>query len=96
MANTPNQKLKQLYLMKILMEQTDEDHPMSVKDLIDQLQLFGITAERKSLYADIERLIDFGINVVSQKTNIITYFVADRRQFELPLCRTICARDCHM
>jgi len=49
MANTPNQKLKQLYLMKILMEQTDEEHPMSVKDLIFQLQLYGITAELSGL-----------------------------------------------
>ena len=82
MANTPNQKLKQLYLMKILMEQTDEDHPMTVKDLIDQLQLYGISAERKSLYSDIERLTEFGINVESQKTNTVKYFVGDR-QFEL-------------
>jgi len=82
MSNTPNQKLKQLYLMKILMEQTDEDHPMIVKDLIDQLQLYGITAERKSLYSDIERLTEFGINVESQKTNKVGYFVGDR-QFEL-------------
>jgi len=82
MANAPNQKLKQLYLMKILMEQTDEEHPMSVKDLIDHLLLYGISAERKSLYSDIERLTDFGINVVSQKTNTVGYFVGDR-QFEL-------------
>ena len=82
MSNTPNQKLKQLYLMKILMEQTDEDHPITVKDLIDQLQLYGITAERKSLYSDIERLIEFGINVESKKTNTVGYFVGDR-QFEL-------------
>ena len=82
MANTPNQKLKQLYLMKILMEQTDDDHPMSVKDLIHQLQLYGITAERKSLYTDIERLIAYGINVESQKSNTVGYYVG-HRQFEL-------------
>ena len=82
MPNAPNQKLKQLYLMKILLEQTDEEHPMSVKDLIGQLDLYGISAERKSLYADIERLTDYGINVVSQKTNTVGYFVGDR-QFEL-------------
>jgi predicted DNA-binding transcriptional regulator YafY len=68
--------------MKILLEQTDEEHPMSVKDLIGQLSLYGIAAERKSLYADIERLTDFGINVESQKTNTVGYFVGDR-QFEL-------------
>jgi predicted DNA-binding transcriptional regulator YafY len=82
MANAPNQKLKQLYLMKILMEQTDEEHPMSVKDLIEQLRLYGIDAERKSLYADIERLTDFGINIITQRTNTVRYFVGDR-QFEL-------------
>ena len=82
MANTPNQKLKQLYLMKILMEQSDEEHPMSVKDIIEHLRLYGIAAERKSLYTDIERLTDFGINVVSQRTNTVGYFVGDR-QFEL-------------
>jgi predicted DNA-binding transcriptional regulator YafY len=82
MANMPNQKLKQLYIMKILMEQTDEEHPMSVKELISQLEMLGITAERKSLYADIERLAEFGINVVSRKTNTVRYFIGDR-QFEL-------------
>ena len=82
MANAPNQKLKQLYLMKILLEQSDEEHPMSVKDLIGQLRLYGIAAERKSLYADIDRLIEFGINVVTQKTATVGYFVGDR-QFEL-------------
>ena len=82
MSNTPNQKLKQLYLMKILMEQTDVDHPMSVKDLIDQLRRYGVTAERKSLYSDIERLTDFGIDVESQKTSTVGYYVGDR-QFEL-------------
>ena len=82
MSNTPNQKLKQLYLMKILLEQTDEEHPMTVKDLITQLSLYGITAERKSLYTDIERMTDFGINVETHKTTTVGYFVGDR-QFEL-------------
>jgi len=82
MPNTPNQKLRQLYLMKIFLEQTDEDHPMTVNELIDQLRLYGVTAERKSLYSDIERLSDFGINVMMQKTNTFGYFVVDRR-FEL-------------
>ena len=82
MANSPNQKLKQLYLMKILLEQTDEEHHMSVKDIIEQLRLHNIDAERKSLYADIERLQEFGINVETKKTNTVGYFVANR-QFEL-------------
>ena len=82
MANAPNQKLKQLYILRILTEQTDDEHPMSVKDLIGQLDKYGITAERKSLYSDVARLKEFGINIESQKTNTVRYFVGDR-QFEL-------------
>jgi predicted DNA-binding transcriptional regulator YafY len=82
MPNAPNQKLKQLYLMKILLEQSDDEHPMSINDLIAELRQYGITSERKSLYADIERLTEFGIDVVRQKTNTYGYFVGDR-QFEL-------------
>jgi predicted DNA-binding transcriptional regulator YafY len=82
MANAPNQKLKQLCLMRILLERTDEEHTMSVKDLIAELRLYGIAAERKSLYADIERLVEFGINVESRKSGTVGYFVADR-SFEL-------------
>jgi len=82
MPNTPHQKLRQLYLMKILTEQSDEEHPLTVKEMIDQLGLYGISAERKSLYADIERLVEFGINVEKQKSHTVGYFVGDR-QFEL-------------
>ena len=32
-----NQKIKILYLMRIFLEQTDEEHPMSVKELIAYL-----------------------------------------------------------
>jgi hypothetical protein len=59
--------------MKILLEQTDEEHPMSVKDLIAGLHLYGIDAERKSLYTDMERLQQFGINVESIKTTTVGY-----------------------
>ena len=55
---------------------------MSVTDLIGQLELYGVTAERKSLYDDIERLKAFGIDVETQKTKTVKYYV-DRRQFEL-------------
>ena len=82
MSNAPNQKLKQLYLLKILLEQTDEEHSMTVKEIIEHLQQYGITAERKSLYSDMERLENYGVSVVSQKSNTVGYYV-ENRQFEL-------------
>ena len=47
MPKSPNQKLKLLYLMEILLQQTDERHPMTVPEMIAQLAQRGISAERK-------------------------------------------------
>lgn len=56
-----NQKIKILYLMRVFLERTDEEHPMSVKDLIIYLNSLGISAERKTIYDDIETLRNFGM-----------------------------------
>jgi len=76
-------KLKLLYLMKILLEKTDENHSLTVNDLINELNKYNITAERKSIYSDIELLKSFGMDIVCDKTRTNNYFVASR-DFELP------------
>lgn len=53
MPKNPNQKLKLLYLCRILLQKTDEDHKLGVDGLLQQLALCGIEAERKSIYSDI-------------------------------------------
>jgi len=78
-----HQKLKLLYLMKILMEQTDEEHTLTVPQMIAELSKVGISAERKSIYDDLEYLQLFGIDICSTKTKTTNYFVASR-DFELP------------
>ena len=47
MAKSPNQKLKLLYLYQILLQRTDEEHPITVPQLIGELDLRGIRAERE-------------------------------------------------
>ena len=42
--------------MKIFHEKTDDNHGLRVIDLIEELRLYGIEVERKSLYSDIEAL----------------------------------------
>ena len=54
MAKSSNQKLKLLYLVKYLMQHSDEEHPVSTADIIAELAMNGISAERKSIYDDIE------------------------------------------
>ena len=56
MAKSSGQKLKLLYLIKMLQENTDENHPMSTPDIIKYLENQGIHAERKSIYSDMESL----------------------------------------
>lgn len=77
-----NQKLKILYLMKIFLEETDEKHPLSIQELISKLDLHGISAERKSLYADIETLRQFGLDLLMDKGKTTGYYLASR-DFEL-------------
>ena len=50
MAKSSGQKLKLLYLIKMLRENTDENHPMSTPDIIKYLENQGIHAERKSIW----------------------------------------------
>ena len=57
-------KLRILYIIKFLLEQTDEDNIMSAEDLINALNRYGIEAERKTIYSDIKVLIEFGIDTV--------------------------------
>lgn len=80
---TANNRLKILYLYKILWEKTDENHPISMPKIIEELEQYGIFAERKALYQDIEALKSFGLDIVSLKGDRPGYFVAGR-DFELP------------
>ena len=69
--------------MKILLEQTDETHRLSVNDIISKLAALDIKAERKTIYHDISTLKDFGLDIVLEKTKSYGYYIASR-DFELP------------
>lgn len=57
-------KYKCLYLMKIFLEETDEDHGLSLAQLNDRLVAYGFdTVSAKTLYEDIEELRQFGIDI---------------------------------
>lgn len=83
MAKSANQKLKLLYLLKILEEQSDEEHCLSAQALIDELAAYGVSAERKSIYNDIAQLIDFGYDIVLVKAKTGGGYYLAGRDFEL-------------
>ncbi|MCR5322186.1 MAG: WYL domain-containing protein [Lachnospiraceae bacterium] len=80
---TGSKKQKLLYLMKILMEETDENNAITIQQIISKLDAYGIEAERKSLYDDIETLREFGVDVNFVKHDRNGYYNVVSRQFEL-------------
>jgi len=83
MPRTANQKTKLLYVMEALLRESDEEHPLSMEDLLCFLAEKGIRAERKSVYSDIETLQAFGLDVHGTRGRTAGYYVGER-EFELP------------
>ena len=83
MARGENQKLKLLYLLRMLEEKTDEEHSLTVPDMIEELAAYGINAERKSIYTDIEALRSFGADIIMEKKEKKTGYYLASREFEL-------------
>ncbi|MBQ9471778.1 MAG: WYL domain-containing protein, partial [Ruminococcus sp.] len=81
MAKNPKQKQKLLYIMKFFLEKTDEEYGVTVADIIEYLSEYGIEAERKSIYSDIECLRDFGMDIVKSKVGKISLFSLVSRDF---------------
>lgn len=84
MPRSSYQKLKPLYVMNYLLQNSDENHPVTVSQIISHLEGQGVPAERKSIYSDIEALRVFGLDIVQVEAGRnYGYYVAHRR-FELP------------
>lgn len=83
MSKSSNQKTKLLHLCRMLLQQTDEDHPLTVAQIIEGLARQNIRAERKSVYDDLEALRQFGLDVQCRKGKSPGWFVGER-DFELP------------
>ncbi len=70
--------------MDYLMKNSDEDHPVSVNQIISYLAANGISAERKSIYDDLEALRTYGLDIIrSEQGPLSGYYIANRA-FELP------------
>ncbi len=82
MAKSPNQKLKILYLKEILYKYTDESHPMSASRICEILREWGVEAERKSIYSDMEMLASYGYDIMKLNGREGGFFMGSR-EFEL-------------
>lgn len=82
MPKSPDQKLKILYLAKLLLEETDEQHTIPMSGIIEYLESKGIGAERKSLYNDMDTLMMMGFDIMTRRDPVASYYLASR-DFEL-------------
>lgn len=78
-----NQKLKLLFLAKIMQEQTDDTHMLTMSQIIDELAKYDIEAQRKSVYDDLAALNFYGIEIIKYQEFGKTFYYCGARDFEL-------------
>ena len=83
MPRGKNQKLKLLYLAKIMLEETDDTHSLTMTQILERLAAYDIEAQRKSIYDDIMALEDFGIEIIKEQAGKMTYYHVGSREFEI-------------
>ena len=84
MPRGSNQKFKFTYMMQIMLAKTDDEHGITMPEIIAELDKYGIKAERKSIYDDLQDMSErFGVEIISEKVGRQTYYHVGSRQFEL-------------
>ena len=82
-----NENQRRIFLLlKLLYDQTDEDHYISVADILQFWQNNGLLAGRKSVYSDIDLLMEMGVDIICIKSTQNRYFIGSRLFQVLELC----------
>ena len=84
MSRGKNQKFKLYYLAKIMLEKTDEEHYITMPEIMAQLGRYDVTADRKSIYSDLRDLEKLGIEVEGEPIGKGYHYHVINHQFELP------------
>lgn len=67
-----------LHTLKYLWEYTDEEHPVTIADILKHLDSMGIHADRKTVASDLQTLLDSGFDIVCTRLRQNHYFVGSR------------------
>ena len=84
MPKGTNQKFKLYRLSQIMLRETDEEHGLTIGQIKEKLEEYGITADRKSLYDDMAALGELGIDIEKEQVGRSCYYHVVTKQFELP------------
>ena len=71
-------------LLDLFKSKTDEEHGVTTSDIIDYLAEHGIKAERKTVYADLNTLKEYGYEISKEKKDGNYYYTLLDRDFQLP------------
>ena len=83
MPRGSNQKFKFTYLMKIMTEKTDDEHSLTMPQILEELEKYEVSAERKSIYEDFKDMSKLGIDVIKEQRGRETFYHIAGREFEL-------------
>jgi biotin operon repressor len=72
-----NKKGRLLYMLKLLYENTDDQHPMSTNEIIDWFSKRGIPVHRKTVKDDIDTLVNAGYDIETLHTNHSSFYYDD-------------------
>lgn len=84
MPKGANQKFKLYRLAQIMMEKTDEEHFITMPEIIKELESYEVTADRKSIYNDLKDLEQLGIEVEGESVGNRYHYHVISRYFEMP------------
>ena len=83
MPRGSNQKFKFTYLMKIMTEKTDDEHSLTMPQILEELEKYEVSAERKSIYEDFKDMSKLGIDIIKEQRGRETFYHIAGREFEL-------------
>ncbi len=82
MPRSENQQMRPLYILDYLTKESNEEHPVPTQNIIAMLERNNIKAERKTIYSDMERLVNYGFDIIYRKGKPNGWFVASGK-FEI-------------
>ena len=83
MPKGTNQKFKLYRLAQIMQEQTDDEHYITMPEIMEGLAKYEVTADRKSIYTDLRDLSVLGIEVEGEPIGNRYHYHVINRTFEL-------------
>ena len=84
MPKGTHNKFKLYRLAQIMLEKTDEDHYITMPEIMEALNAYEITADRKTIYQDLKDLYFLGIDVQGEPVGNRYHYHVVGRTFELP------------